>query len=34
MKLATQKKVFRLAWIILAGLVILSMVAFLLIPLL
>jgi len=34
MKKITQKKLFRLTWIILAGLVVLSMIAFLLIPLL
>jgi len=34
MKKVTQQKLFRLTWIILAGLVVLSMIAFLLIPLL
>jgi len=34
MKKITRQKIFRLVWIVLAGLVVLSMIAFLLIPLL
>jgi len=34
MKKVIQQKLFRLTWVILAGLVVLSMIAFLLIPLL